>query len=163
MNLLHRCLPENLRLAFLPSKALSRDLQALPLRAPTARRHREGRAQLLTIFLLLALALGGFFAYLFVPYQLDYMNMREVVKGSALAWYAHVEEHASREKFRMAMNEKGIDYITAEDCNWEKRGDFYTVSCYWIVDVYYPGTDYYKTLEYEVSAEADQRGGVEVY
>lgn len=127
------------------------------------RRHRRGRVQLLTVFLLFAVSVVGFFAYLFAPYHLDYLNMKEVVKSSALAWYAHVEEHASREKFRIAMNEKGIDYITAEDCTWEKRGEFYTVSCYWVVDVYYPGTDYFKTLEYEVGAEANQRGGVEVY
>jgi len=127
------------------------------------RRARGGRVQILTILLLFILAVGGFFAWLFVPYQLDYMNMKEVVKGSAIAWYAHVEEHAAREKFRIAMKEKEIDYITAEDCQWEKRGEFYTVSCFWIVDVYYPGTDYYKTLEYEVSAEADQRGVVDVY
>ncbi|HCH66837.1 MAG: hypothetical protein CL927_20075 [Deltaproteobacteria bacterium] len=127
------------------------------------RRHRQGRVQLLTVFLLLVAAVIGFFAYIFVPYHLDYLNMKEVVKSSALAWYAHVEEHASREKFRIAMNEKGIEYITAEDCTWEKRSELYMVSCYWAVDVYYPGTDYFKTLEYEVGAEANQRGGVEIY
>ena len=119
--------------------------------------------QFLTILLLFGLGVGGFLAWLFVPYHLDYLNMKEVVKSSALAWYAHVEEHASREKFRISKNEKGIDYITAEDCSWEKQGDTYLVSCYWIVDVYYPGTDYFKTLEYEVTAEANKRGGIEVY
>ena len=127
------------------------------------RRRREGRVQILTILLVLVAAVGGFLAYLFVPYHLDYMNMKEVVKSSALAWYAHVEEHASREKWRISMKEKEIDYITPEDCTWEKRGDIYAVSCYWVVDVYYPGTDYFKTLEYEVAAEADQRGKVEVW
>ncbi len=131
--------------------------------ARVARRNRAGRVQFLTLVLLLLAGLGGFFAWLFVPYHIDYMNMQEVVKSSALAWYAHVEEHASREKFRISMKEKGIDYITAEDCAWQKQGDLYSVSCYWVVDVYYPGTDYFKTLEYEVSAEADQRGKVELY
>ena len=128
-----------------------------------SRRSRAGRVQILTLFLLLLAGAGGFFAWLFVPYHIDYMNMKEVVKSSALAWYAHVEEHAAREKFRIAMNEKGIDYITSEDCSWQKQGELYSVSCYWVVDVYYPGTDYFKTLEYEVGAEADQRGKVEIY
>jgi hypothetical protein len=132
-------------------------------RTPAPRRSRAGRVQILTLFLLLLAGVGGFFAWLFVPYHIDYMNMKEVVKSSALAWYAHVEEHAAREKFRIAMNEKGIDYITSEDCTWLKQGQLYTVSCYWVVDVYYPGTDYFKTLEYEVGAEADQRGKVEIY
>lgn len=139
-------------------------LVSLPRSArPRRRRARQGRVQILTLLLLMVLAVGGFFAYLFVPYHIDYMNMKEVVKSSSLAWYAHVEEHAAREKFRIAMNEKGIDYITAEDCSWEKRNELHIVSCAWIVDVYYPGTDYFKTLEYEVGAEADQRGKVEVY
>jgi hypothetical protein len=112
---------------------------------------------------LLALTVGAVLGWLFVPYYLDYLNMKEVVKSSSLAWYAHVEESAAREKFRIAMKTKGIDYITADNCSFEKSGEFYTVSCYWVVDVYYPGTDYFKTLEYEVSAEADQRGKVEVY
>ena len=132
-------------------------------RVPATRRHRAGRVQFLTLVLVLAVAVGGFFSWLFVPYYIDYMNMKEVVKSSALAWYAHLEEHAAREKFRISMNEKGIDYITAEDCLWQKQGEFYSVSCYWVVDVYYPGTDYFKTLEYEVGAEADQRGKVDVY
>jgi hypothetical protein len=119
--------------------------------------------QILTLLMLMLVAAGGFLAYLFVPYHIDYMNMKEVAKSSALSWYTHVEEHAAREKFRISLNEKEIDYITADDCKWEKRGELYTVACYWVVDVYYPGTDYFKTLEYEVAAEADQRGKVDVY
>ena len=126
-------------------------------------RRRGGRAQLLTVVLLLVVAGGAFLGWLFGPYYLDYLNMKEVVKSSALAWYAHVEESAAREKFRISMKSKEIDYITADDCSFEKSGEYYTVSCYWVVDVYYPGTDYFKTLEFEVSAEADQRGKVEVY
>lgn len=146
-----------------PTAALRAPARTLPRVARLPRHAEAGRVQILTLILVLVLSLGGFLAYLFVPYHLDYMNMKEVVKSSALAWYAHVEEHAAREKFRISMNEKGIDYITAEDCTWEKRGEFYAVSCYWVVDVYYPGTDYYKTLEYEVAAEADQRGKIDVY
>lgn len=141
--------------------------RAEPQHRPSSQRsvrpQRGGRAQVVTIVLLLVLSFGGFMAWLFVPYQIDYLNMKEVVKSSALAWYAHVEESAAREKFRISMKTKDIDYITADDCTFEKRGDFYTVSCYWVVDVYYPGTDYYRTLEFEVSAEADQRGKVEVF
>ena len=127
------------------------------------RRRRRGRVQFLTIVLLLAASVAGYFLYTFGPYQLDYLNMKEVVKSSALAWYAHVEETAARDKFTIAMGEKGIDYITAEDCTWEHREDLYMVSCYWVVDVFYPGTDYFKTLEFEVGAEADKRGTVDVY
>jgi hypothetical protein len=30
--------------------------------------------------------------------------------------------------------------------------------CYWEVYVYYPGTDYYKTLSFEVTNELDLKG-----
>ncbi len=127
------------------------------------RRSRHGRVQVLTVLLLLALIVAGFFAQLFGPYYLDYMNMKEVVKSASLAWYANAEEVAGREKLRMTLDQKEIDYITGDDCSFEKQGEYFVVSCAWVVHVYYPGTDYYKTLDYSVTASSDQRGSVEVY
>lgn len=129
----------------------------------SSRRARGGKVKFLTVVLLLVLSVGGFLTYLFLPYYVDYWHMKEAVKSSALSWYAEDEENAAHESMRISLKDKGIDYITNEDCEWEKRGDYFTVSCGWIVDVYYPGTNYYKTIEYVVSAEADQRGDVVVY
>jgi hypothetical protein len=117
---------------------------------------------ILSFLLVVILAAVGYFAYTFVPYFIDYLNMKEVVKASALSWYAKEEEKAGRTRFKKGLSDKGVDYVFPEDCSFAEQEGLYVVSCEWYVDVYYPGTDYYKTLEFWATASADKRGGVEL-
>ncbi len=136
-------------------------LRLAPAR-PSRRRRRQGRTNIFTILLLMVLGVVMYFSYTFLPYYLDYMNMQEVVKASALSWYAKEEEAAGRDRFRQGLGEKGVDYVYMDDCSFAEQEGLFVVACEWPVDVYYPGTDYYKTLEFWVTASADKRGGVEL-
>jgi hypothetical protein len=124
---------------------------------------RRGKVNVLAVLLLLIVAVGGYGAYLLVPPYLDYMNMKEVASSAALAWYATETKTGSEKKFDEQMRAKEIDYITRDDCKWEESKEIFAVYCYWEYDVFYVPTDYYKTLEFEVTAESDKRGVVDVY
>lgn len=124
----------------------------------------SGKINVIGLVLTLLLVAGGYLAWLFVPYHLDYMNMKEVVTSSSLAWYANDSESAAQRKLDEQLRAKEIDYITRKDnCDIGAVGALYVVSCSWEVDVYYEPTNYYKTLTYETTAECDKGGSVSLY
>lgn len=134
------------------------------LRANTRRAAQSGKVNVIGLVLVLLLAVAGYFAYHFVPVHIDYMNMKEVVTSSSLAWYANDAKTASEKKLDEQLRAKEIDYITRKDnCDINESGDMYVVSCSWEVDIYYWPTDYYKTLTYETTAECDKGGTVMLY
>jgi hypothetical protein len=124
---------------------------------------RAGRANVLTIILVAFLAAIGVSVATFGPYYLDYLNMKEVCSSSALAWYASSEEKSAHTRFLKGLEKKEIDYIDKDQCEFKKQGDTIQVYCYWEAYAYYPFTDYYKILEFEVDTYVDGRGGVEQY
>jgi hypothetical protein len=132
-----------------------------------SRRHRageQGKVNFIGLVLVVLLLVAGYFAYLFVPYHIDYMNMKEVVTSSSLAWYANDAKTASEKKLDEQLRAKEIDYITRKDnCDIDESGDMYVVTCSWEVDVYYVPSDYFKTLTYETTAECDKGGSVMLY
>ena len=135
------------------------------IHAPTRTRRTEaGRVNLIGLMITVVLAVGGLLAYLFAPYHLDYMNMKEVVSSASLAWYANDAKSSGERKLEEQLRGKEIDYITRKDnCSFEEAAGMFTTYCSWEVDVYYPFTDFYKTIWYEVTAECDDRGVVSVY
>lgn len=136
----------------------------MQFRASQRRAAEQGKVNIIGLVLVVLLGIAGYFAYLFVPIHIDYMNMKEVVTSSSLAWYANDAKTASEKKLDEQLRAKEIDYITRKDnCSIEESGDMYVVSCSWEVDVYYPPTDYYKTLVYETTAECDKGGTVMLY
>jgi hypothetical protein len=124
---------------------------------------RAGRANVLTIILVLIVAVIGVGAYTFVPYYIDYLNMKEVTSSSALAWYASTEESSAHTRFNKGLETKGIDYVSEDDCLFKKTDDTIQVYCYWEAYAYYPLTDYYKIVEFEVDTYVDSRGVMEQY
>lgn len=130
----------------------------------THRGTQRGKVNTIGLLMSLIFVGAGYFAWLFVPYQIDYMNMKEVVTSSSLAWYANAAKSASEKKLDEQLRAKEIDYITRKDnCDIGESGDLYVVSCSWEVDVYYVPTNYYKTLTYETTAECDKGGMVMLY
>ena len=136
----------------------------MELRKPPRRTAESGRINLIGLVLTLLLAAGAYLAWLFVPYHIDYMNMKEVVSSASLAWYANDSESSAQRKLDEQLRAKEIDYITRKDnCDIGEVGALYVVSCSWEVDVYYEPTQYYKTLTYETTAECDKGGTVSLY
>jgi hypothetical protein len=127
------------------------------------RRRRQGRVNWLTVVLVLLLAAVGLWAKLFLPYYIDYLNMREVVKSSAMEWYANQVEASARTRLTQQLGVKGIDYVTIDDCSFTQAGLTQTVGCAWTVSVYYPFTKYYKRLDFSSTFEVNERGDVTEY
>lgn len=126
-------------------------------------RGRAGKTNFLTILLVLVLAAGGLWAYVFGRYYLDFYNMKEVIRSSALAWHANVSEQSGRVRLKQMLESKGIDYVTPEDCSFTAQGNVFTVGCSYTVWAYYPFTEYYKTLNFSFAAEVNERGVVTDY
>lgn len=122
-------------------------------------RRRRGESRIVSLLLLGLIAFAGLLAYTFGPAFIDYMNMKEVIKAASLSWYAKQTEQSARARLDEGLTEKEIDYITAKDaCTFKESAEEYVVACTWSLDVYYPGTEYYKTLDFWVSSSADRRG-----
>jgi hypothetical protein len=124
---------------------------------------RQGRANILTLLLVAVLAVLGVGAYTFVPYYIDYLNMKEIASSSGLAWYASTLEKSGPERLAQGLKMKEIDYIDPSACEFKKEQDDIVVYCYWEAYAYYPMTDYYKILTFEVTTYVDSRGTVEQY
>ena len=124
---------------------------------------RAGRANVLTILLVLVLAVIGVGVATFGPFYLDYLNMKEVCSSSALAWYASESEDSAHTRFAKGLSDKGVDYVSEDNCEFKKTDDTIQVYCAWEAYAYYPMTDYYKILDFEVDTYVDGRGQVEQY
>jgi len=121
---------------------------------------RSGRINILTILLLLIVVAAGEAAWLFGPYYWDYQVMKEITKSSAREWDA-LGEMKARAKLSHLLAKRGLDdYITERECNFEERGAVKVIDCRWVVDVYYPFTRYYKTLDFSLNTQIDGRGDV---
>ena len=77
------------------------------IHAPTRTRRTEaGKVNLIGLIIAVVLAVGGLLAYLFVPYHLDYMNMKEVVSSASLAWYANDAKSSGERKLEEQLRAK---------------------------------------------------------
>jgi hypothetical protein len=126
----------------------------------TYRRLRGGKVGLVGTILLVILAIGGYFANVFVPPYWTHQEMRQLTESVALDWAALNRGKAERrigEEFR---RKEVPNYIADDACKLEERGPNKIVSCAWAVDVFYPPTDYYKTLSFTTRCEVDQHGNV---
>jgi len=119
---------------------------------------RRGKFNIVGLLLFLALAAVMVWAYLFLPYYIVYFKMKEITKSVMLDWVGLNEAKARRrigEEFR---REEIPDYVTLDMCEFKTEGQERSVTCDWEVDVYYPFTDYYKTLTFETWAMHDGVG-----
>lgn len=124
------------------------------------RRSRAGKVGIVGTILLVILAIGGYFANVFVPPYWTHQTMRQVTESVALDWAQLNRAKAERrigEEFR---RQEVPNYIPDDACKLEERGTSKIVTCTWAVDVFYPPTDYYKTLAFTTRCEVDPHGNV---
>lgn len=119
---------------------------------------RRGRVQILTILLGGAALFGAYLFYVFGDYYLTYFKMKELTKSVMLDWVGLNEGKARRRLGEEFRRQEIPDYVSPEYCEFETNGQERSVTCTWEVDVYYPGTDYYKTLSFETWAMHDGVG-----
>jgi hypothetical protein len=121
-------------------------------------RNRQGRISYGTLLLLLVVGVGVGWGMLFGPKYIDYLNINECSGMALAAWHAHGVQERAPTRFNECLADKGIEDMTIESCKIEPHDNNKYMYCYWEVYVYYPGTDYYKTLSFEVTNELDLKG-----
>ena len=116
---------------------------------------RSGRINIIGILLTLTLAVAALGAYLFVPPYVVYYKMQNITKTLVLEW-AGLNEDAGHRRLPVELHTQEIpSYITIDMCQFKTDGNNKIVTCDWDIDVYYPFTDYYKTLTFETYAMHD--------
>lgn len=119
---------------------------------------RSGKVSVINILLFALLAGGALWAYLFSPYYIVYFKMKEITKSVMLDWVGLNEGKARRRLGEEFRRQDIPDYIETTFCDLKTVGNTKSVTCSWEVDVYYPFTDYYKTLSFETWATHDGVG-----
>ena len=120
---------------------------------------RAGRVNMFAVAMILTMALGALLTDRFGPYYWDYWKMKEVTKTAALHWKVFSKK-AAIEKLRSMLEDKEIsEYIEPSYCQFEDRLKGGVVSCSWEVDVYYPFSEKYRTLEFFTEHVVEMDGG----
>lgn len=127
-------------------------------------RVRSGKIRLGgTILLLLVLGAIGFLG-IFAPYWWDYYVIKEIGRSAALKWNETERLEKAKAKVDEELRRREVpDYFSADFCRFEEEQSIRRVVCSWQVDVYYPMTDYFKTLSFTTTSELDRTGNVETW
>lgn len=128
--------------------------------SPRGRRDRAGRVNVLGVILVLLLAVGAGWAWLFGPYFWDYQVMREATAAAAREWRSTESKDKGAFKLWHRLDNEGMDYIFETECSFQQEGTNRMISCAWDVDVYYPGTSYYRTLSFSLDTTCDSVGDI---
>ncbi len=125
---------------------------------------RRARINIVTVLLILVLGAVGIFAWLFGPYYWDKQVMNEVARTSALEWYATENRQKGMSRLGHLLEKRGLsEYIYPNDCTFQEEGELRVVACWWEVDVFYPGSEMYRTLSFDTTVEVDRRGDAVQY
>jgi len=120
---------------------------------------RAGRINMIAVVLLLVLASGILLLERFGPYYWDYWKMKEVTKTAALHWKVFSRK-AAEEKLRLMLDDKDIsEYIEPSYCKFQDKLKRATVFCSWEVDVYYPFSENFRTLDFYTEYTVEMDGG----
>lgn len=117
--------------------------------------------RVLSFLLIVALAAGCGWAYIFGPYYLDAWKMQDVVGSAALSWSAFTEEKG-RAQLREELQRREIPgYFTEDKCTFYEEPDgMKVVDCEWYVDVY-PPLVAPRRLKFSVAKAASASGVLE--
>lgn len=128
------------------------------------RRRRAGRISGSSMLLLLLIAVGLAWAGIFGPYFWDEQVVREAAAASLREWRTEESLDRGKNKFANRLEKESIDYIDpVVDCKFSMEGKIRYLECGWVAHVYYPGTNYYKTLNFNTTSECDEDGSVSQY
>lgn len=118
--------------------------------------NRRGRVQVLTILMFLVGGAALYLIWVFWPYVKVYVEMREVAKSVVIEW-AGMNEGKAKRRIQEEFRKQDIpeDQLTLDNCELKKEGNERMVHCDWELDVYYPPTQYYKTLSFDILAVHD--------
>lgn len=121
---------------------------------------RAGRINLIGIVLAVALIFGGVWAYTFLPYKFDHLQMNECVKGAARSWHQMSVVDAKRRLSDEMYNRDVPDYIQEDMCEFKEEVATKTVRCEWNVIVVWPIVGKEKPLHYVSEATLYSDGRV---
>jgi len=126
---------------------------------------RRGRINIVgsLITLTILAAIAG--SILFGPYYWDHQLVKETARSAALKWAESTLEHKAKQKLDDEWEYREIpSYIDkAAACSFNTSGRRKIVTCAWAAHVYYPLTDYYKTIYFETTSEVTAGGKVNTY
>ena len=122
---------------------------------------RRGRVNWLTLLLGAAAIFSGVMTYVYLPAWVNLYEVHEIVRGSALQWYANDLKEAAEDELYYRLEKDGFDYIEEQDCDVYAEGDLRVVSCSWEYFAYYPFELGYGHLHFSSTAKVDSTGGVE--
>lgn len=114
----------------------------------------------LTSFLLLVvLAVGLGWCWLFLPYYIDAWKMEDVAGTAVLSW-ANINRARGEGVLKHGLKDREIpDYLTPENCDFYEEADgLKTVDCAWFVDVTIPVADQTRRLQFRVVKSASRDG-----
>lgn len=122
-------------------------------------RTRSGRVKFLTVVGIATALFTAMMLYVFVPAWLNLHVVHEIVRSSALKWYANDEKSAAEKELYYRLEQEGFDYIGEDDCQIFEDGDLRVVSCRWEYYAYYPfDLGYYGHLHFSSRSEVDSSG-----
>jgi hypothetical protein len=122
---------------------------------------RAGKINIVAILIVLALVVGAAFLHTFGPYYWDAVNMKEVVRNTALTYQDRGREKGL-ERLTQELYQRDIpDYIVEDDCELESYDRMFTVRCAWSVSVEWPFTSISRVMSFDVQAKRGPNGFVD--
>ena len=122
---------------------------------------RAGKINVVGILIVLVLVAGAVFVHTFGPYYWDAVNMKEVVRNTSIT-YQDRGKAKGLERLTQELYTRDIpDYIVETDCKLSSRGQVFTVSCSWAVDVTWPFTSVVRRMEFDVEAKRGPNGFID--
>jgi hypothetical protein len=125
------------------------------------RRMRGGRVNVLGVLLVLLFIGGAGWAWIFGPYFWDYQVMREATAAAAREWRTAESKDKGVIKLWRRVEKEEMTYIPETACSFQEEGTNRMIFCAWDVNVYYPGTEYYRTLSFSLDTTCDAEGDIE--
>lgn len=125
------------------------------------RRHRSGRMAGSSILLILLAIFGLAWGGIFGPYFWDEQVVREAGSAALREWRTTESLEKGKAKLASRLSKEGIEYIDpVADCKFTMDSGYRYLECGWNPSVYYPGTQYYKTLSFYLSIACDSEGSI---
>lgn len=128
-------------------------------------RGQRGRVNIFGTTIILALLAIVAAGALFGPYYWDYLVVKELTRTAALTFVETEQPEKAKEELMVGVQQREVPeyFDPATMCTFEQNKVQYTVRCRWTAYVYYPLTDYYKALPFDVTSQVNAGGQVSTF